>query len=188
MEQTQDRFWNLLQPEHLKARAFCQKLAGGRDDGDDLYQDALVAAYARLGDLRQEAAFRPWLYRIMVNTFKNRVRRTHREVELTDAHLERAVGEDPSGLYAARRRLEAAFAVLDPTEQALVALTDLEGWPQAEAAEVFGFSTGAAKVRLHRARRKMRRVLQKSAQGVEKPATRRETEGDVCVADSLGDS
>lgn len=188
MEKDQDRFWNLLQPEHLKARAFCRKLAGGRDDGDDLYQDALVRAYARLGDLRQESAFRPWLYRIMVNTFKNRVRRTHREVELTDELIDRTVGEDPSGLYAARRRLAVAFAELDSVEQALVTLTDLQGWPNAETAEVFGFSVGAVKVRLHRARRKMRRVLQNSAPAAGEQVTRPETEGDVCVADSLGDS
>ena len=45
-----------------------------RDDGDDLYQDALVSALGAFEQLRDQASFRPWLYRIIVNQFRNRMR------------------------------------------------------------------------------------------------------------------
>ncbi len=44
-----DLFWRHLEGEHPKMEAFCRRLAGNRDDGDDLYQDALLpAARSRL--------------------------------------------------------------------------------------------------------------------------------------------
>lgn len=47
-----DLFWKLAKPEHLKARGYCRKLMANRDDGDDLYQDALVRALASFGKLK----------------------------------------------------------------------------------------------------------------------------------------
>jgi DNA-directed RNA polymerase specialized sigma24 family protein len=55
-----DLFWTFLEAEHAKAEAFCRKLAGNREDGDDLYQDALLAAMRKFRTLRDPKAFRPW--------------------------------------------------------------------------------------------------------------------------------
>ena len=191
MEQKQDRFWSLLKPEHLKVRAFCRKLAGSRDDGDDLYQDALVTAYARFADLNDVGAFRSWLYRIVVNTFKNRVRqgRYKYETGLTDEMAEMTSGSDPAPMYAARRRLETALSALAPPERVLITLFELQGWRIDELAGLFDVSTSAIKVRLHRTRKKMRRALARAAkEGVPAGAIRRKTEGDICVANKPGEN
>ena len=71
MDVKSDEFWRLVEPEHLKARAFCRKLAGNREDGDDLYQESLVRALSGFNGLRKSSSFRPWLYRIIINTFKS---------------------------------------------------------------------------------------------------------------------
>jgi len=44
MAKDRDLFWKLVEPEHLRARAFCRKLTRNREDGDGLSQDALVWA------------------------------------------------------------------------------------------------------------------------------------------------
>ena len=75
MDEDRDLFWRLVEPEHPKARAYCRKLMGDRDNGDDLYHDALVAARPHIAELRNRRAFRPWLYRIIINTFRKRVTR-----------------------------------------------------------------------------------------------------------------
>jgi RNA polymerase sigma factor (sigma-70 family) len=75
MDETGARFWELLEPEYRRAMLFCRKLATDRERGDDLFQDALVAALTRFSGLRDEKAFRPWLYRIIVNTFRSKTRR-----------------------------------------------------------------------------------------------------------------
>ena len=156
-----DLFWELLEPEYAEAISFCRKLMGERDGGDDLFQDALVLALTRLKSLRDQSAFRPWLYRIMVNCFRSEVRRPwwKRRATLTDETVSGLVGNDPETAHAARRWLERAFRALTPDDRAMVILYELEGWPVAELAELYGRSEGAVKVRLHRARRKMKDAL-----------------------------
>jgi len=150
-------FWELLEPEHPKAEAFCRKLAGDRDDGDDLYQEALVTAMAKLGTLRDLNAFRPWLYRIIVNAFRSRNRRPwwRRRVRMASEHVD-CLQSDPSSQFAARRWLERAFTALKPEEKALIVLFEVEGWSLAEIAAVQGAPTGTIKARLSRSRSKMR--------------------------------
>ena len=158
----QDLFWTYLEAEHRKAEAFCRKLAGNREEGDDLYQDALLTAYRRVRTLRDPNAFRPWLYRIMVNTYRNRVQGPwwRRRVALTPELCEAQAGTDPSDAYAARRWLKRAFAALKPEERALVVLFELEGWTIAELARLKRRPTGTIKARLSRARTKMRKAIE----------------------------
>jgi RNA polymerase sigma-70 factor, ECF subfamily len=161
MNDTGDLFWRLLEPEYHGAMMFCRKLAGDRDRGDDLFQDALMLACTRFSSLRDHTAFRPWLYRILVNTFKSTVRRPwwKRRVSLSPEMELGLIGDDPVEAHAARRWLQRAFQVVSADEQTLVTLYELEGWSVADLADVYGVSEGAIKVRVHRARRKMRDAL-----------------------------
>lgn len=150
-------FWELLEPEHPKAEAFCRKLAGNRDDGDDLYQEALVAAMGKIGALRDNGSFRPWLYRIIVNCFHSRNRRPwwRGRVRLSPEHTD-SLQSDPSSQFAARRWLERAFEALKPEEKALIILFEVDGWSIGEIAEIHDVPTGTIKARLSRTRSKMR--------------------------------
>jgi len=161
MDRTNDLFWHHVEPEHLKARAFCRKLMGNREDGDDLFQDALVRALAGFRELREIEAFRSWLYRIIVNLFRNRIRNPWwRRLSTMTAEMETGlIGEDPVPVQAARRRLRVAMAALSPDDRALVTLFELQGWKLAEMAKMTGRSEGSLKVRLSRARAKMRTAL-----------------------------
>jgi len=170
MKEKTDLFWKLVKPEHLKARAFCRKLMGNRDDGDDLYQDALVSAMTSISELNEITLFRSWLYRIVVNTFKNRIRRRGliHQSPLTP-EIEQSIGcADPDTLYAARRRLERAFRVLSAEDRALVALFEMEGWSIAELAVMYRKKEGNIKVKLSRARKKMLTALMNSPSSNEK--------------------
>lgn len=181
-----DEFWSLVEPEQNKARAFCRKLIGNREDGDDLYQDSLVAALVNIEQLGNEASFKPWLYRIIVNRFKNKVRSSwwKKSSPLTKEVESSITGENPIGLYTARRRLEKAFKVLKVDDRILVTLFELEGWSVAEIATLFEKKEGAIKVRLSRARIKMRHELAKDFRLNETRKTYNafETEDEICVA------
>lgn len=186
MELNRILFWKLTEAEHLKARAFCRKLMGNRDDGDDLYHDALLVALGNFGQLRDRTAFRPWLYRIMVNSFKDRLRRPwwKRLTPLT-LQIENDLGShNPGAAYAARRRLEWAFKVLSVEERALVTLFELEGWTIADLAGLFRKTEGNVKVRLSRSRTKMRQALVKRLRQAEaeQEQTGTESEEGICVA------
>lgn len=161
MDRNRDLFWKLVEPEHVRARAYCRKLTGNREDGDDLYQDSLVKALVGFDDLRRIETFRPWLYRIMINTFKNLIKQPwwKRMTPLTSEIVETAIGDNPIPQQAARRRLEVAFGAITPDDRALVTLFELEGWTVDEIAELTGKANGNIRIRLHRARHKMRRAL-----------------------------
>ena len=160
---TNDRvlFWKLVEPEMKRANLFCRKLTGGRDQGDDLFQDGLVIALTRFVDLRDERAFRPWLYRILINAYRSRMRlRWWRRLAPLTPPLEASLqGDDPGDRYAARRLLERGFQVLSPEDRTLVVLHELEGWPLADLAAVYGKSEGALAAKLARARKKLRERL-----------------------------
>ncbi len=159
----QDRFWRLLEPEYERGMMFCRKLIGDRDRGDDLFQDSLVIACTRLRDLRDEASFRPWLYRIFVNTFKSTVRRPwwRRRTEFTPELESRLLLVDPTDQLSARRWLDRAFQAVSVDDQALITLHELDGWPLAELAQLFGKTEGAIKIQIFRARRDIKLALQK---------------------------
>jgi RNA polymerase sigma-70 factor (ECF subfamily) len=151
-------FWKLLKPVHPAAAAFCRKLAGGRDRGDDLYQDGLLAALRKFRTLRDPAAFRPWLFRILVNTFRNRYRMNwrRRRVDLTPDMLEGIGACDPGSRFVAHQCLEQVLKVLSPADRALVILFEIQGWSVRDLAAMSGKPEGTVKIRLSRARRKMR--------------------------------
>ena len=171
MASEQERFWRLLEPEYHRAMMFCRKLIGDRDRGDDLYQDALVIAYTKIGDLRDPAAFRPWLYRIIISTLNSTVRRPwwKRRVPWTPGLEQMLTTADPVDSLNARRWLGRVFHAISPDEQTLITLHELEGWPVADLAALFGKSEPAIKTGLFRARRKMKNALEK----LSKQATRR---------------
>jgi RNA polymerase sigma factor (sigma-70 family) len=163
MQQTQELFWKQMEPEYRRATLFCRKLCGDRERGDDLLQDVMVKAMTKYSALRESDSFRPWLYRILVSTFRDSVRRPwwRRRVSLTpEIESDHAV-TNPVNQLTARRWLEHAFEAVSPDEQAIVTLHELEQWSIAELAELLGKSESAVKVRLYRARQKMKKRLKK---------------------------
>lgn len=156
-------FWKLLEPEHGKAQRFCRRLTGSLDDGDDLYQDAVLTALRKFGGLSDHGSFRPWLYRVIINSFRNRFRglKRRRRAEVSGYAVMTTGTHDPAGEHTARRWLDRAFAALGPEDRALVMLFELEGWTVAELAAGLNKPEGTIKSRLSRARRKMRKVIEK---------------------------
>ncbi|MFC1475632.1 RNA polymerase sigma factor [Candidatus Zixiibacteriota bacterium] len=155
-------FWQVLEPVHPQAAAFCRKLTGDRDRGDDLYQEALLAAMRKFNKLREVSAFRPWLYRIMINIFKNQQRSFWRRRVAVSPDIVEAAGEDdPRATYDSRRRLQQLLAILTPEDRAMIILYEIEGWPVGELATMFKKPAGTIKTRLARARRKMRQTLER---------------------------
>ena len=176
-------FWQLVDVEHRKARAYCCHLAGNADDGDDLYQDSVVSAYRGFAELRKVELFRPWFYRIINNGYYGRRRspwwrRVLPGVVDLDSY---AWSSDPSGEYDAKRRLNYALAALSAEDRIIVTLAELEGWKLLEVAELMSKSEGFVKMRLSRARKKMRKRLSSLHRKAVSKTYLGETENICCV-------
>jgi RNA polymerase sigma factor (sigma-70 family) len=183
-------FWKLLEPEFYRAMMFCRKLTGERDGGDDLFQDALVIALTKFDDLRDRSAFRPWLYRIVVSTFKATVRRPwwKRRIPWSPEAERPLTVRSPVDEHTARRWLNRAFQAVSPEEQTLLTLYEMEDWTVGELAELYGKSESAIKVRLFRARKRMKIALldfQKKSERQENPDSERR-KAEKCTAPKPG--
>ncbi len=161
MEKNGSPFWQLVEKEHRSARAYCGRLVGNFDDGDDLYQDSVIQAFNGFSGLRNVESFRSWFYRIIGNTYRSRFRNGWwKRILLQSPEIEGcADSSNPEDQYVARRRLDYALTALSVDDRILVILAELEGWTISELAEQTSKSEGFVKMRLSRARVKMRKRL-----------------------------
>ena len=161
MGQQDDLFWQLIERVHGRALAYCEHLAGNPADGGDLYHDAVVKAFEAFDKLREPASFGPWFYRIINNTFRERFRNPWWKRALAQfvdfGSLDIPI--NPIDRIEARRQLDYAMETLSPADRILVIMAELEDWSIAELAEMNRKSEGFIKMRLFRARQKMRRRL-----------------------------
>ena len=142
------------------------RLLGNEEDARDVVQETYLRAYKGIERFRGESQFSTWLYRITANcaaTYLGR-RTRHRHEELNDETpvADTSPDRDPQGLAMAsnlRDRLSVALEDLPPRLKAVIVLRDVYDLPHEAIAAELGISESAAKVRLHRARRRLREQL-----------------------------
>lgn len=134
-----------------------------RDSGlaDDLVQDCLMRALAAWGQRREEGALRPWLFAILHNTWRNRMRREQiRPDGLTLDEIGDTAGQ--TGGQTERMELldlDSAMSKLSEEQRSLLMLVAVEGLSYEEAAAVQGVPIGTVMSRLTRARERLRRMM-----------------------------
>ena len=146
-------------------RRYARALTRNADIADDLVQDTLVRA------LRSEHLFlggevRSWLYTILTNLNRNRLRSLARRPALSP--IEDNDAPDMAGPEAGGRDIERALATLVDDQRAALLLVVLEGLSYREVAEVQGVPIGTVMSRLARARAQIKSFLDG-----ERPALRR---------------
>ena len=175
MEASQERLRRLIEPVHAKALGFARCLCRSRADGDDLYQEALLRVLGKLDGLRDDGAFRSWLYRVIVSVHRNRCRRAfwrrllplgdRIEADAVGVGLEMALDYRVSDWRPdagdATERARAALAVLPAEQRESIVLFEIEGWQVEEIAELHRVSVSAVKSRLARGRARLRAYYEK---------------------------
>jgi RNA polymerase sigma factor (sigma-70 family) len=146
-----------------RLRQMARTVLGDPAEAEDVAQDAILAAYIDLGRLRDPERFGSWLYGIGLNLARMRVRARPPRTRVPHDGLARE-STDPTpeqALEAAEllALVRAALDVLPPAQRDVVLLHYYEGLTCEEIAAVLGRSTGAVRVRLHRARGRLRDQL-----------------------------
>jgi len=161
----QDRVFNL-----------CIRFLGDYHEAEDTAQDVFVKVYNSLKKFRFESSFFTWLYRIAVNSCKNRVnslefrfRKSNTRTDISDDALkgfERENMADPPSNPASELQnkemmkiLQKAINSLPSDQKAVVILRDIQGMSYEEITDITGFKLGTIKSRLSRARNSLREKL-----------------------------
>lgn len=146
----------------------------GDEEARDAVQEALLAAFKAIDRFDGKSKISTWLHRIVVNTCLMRLRRQKSRPEqsiepllpafLEDGHRAEP-GPDWESPEAILRRTETRELVREAIDRlpknyrTVLLLRDIEGLSGAEVGEMLGITTGAVKVRLHRARQALREIL-----------------------------
>ncbi|WP_419918699.1 RNA polymerase sigma factor [Candidatus Poriferisocius sp.] len=164
-----DAFNELVRSTYRDLYALAYRLTGNREDAGDVVQEAYVRAYRAIRRFRGDSSFSTWMYRITSNCASTCLSRRsrHRTEELTnDAPIVDLRPEQDPTLRAEaavlRHHLDRAIRALPECLRQVVVLRDLHDLSHNEIAEELGITTTAAKVRLHRARQRLRAILHRT--------------------------
>ena len=152
----------------------CYRLLGDYDEADDCAQEVFIKVFKSLEGFRFESDFKTWLYRIAVNTCKNRFRSLEYRIGQKRVRLDVNDEEDrkqveikdqtpsPAGELKRKeigRLIQAAVNKLPKDQRLVVVLRDMEGRSYEEIIEITGLKLGTLKSKLSRARLRLRESL-----------------------------
>ena len=155
------------------------RMTKNASDAEDLVQETVTKAYTAFHQFQPGTNLRGWLYKILSNTFINGYRKRHREPAMdlgAEFQEDWQVDTDPLFVPAPSAEAEALERLADSDILAAlrelpedfrvpIYLSDIEGYPYREIAEMMGIPIGTVMSRLHRGRAKLRRKLAMYAPG-----------------------
>jgi hypothetical protein len=148
-------FAELVDGERERVRVLAARMLGDGAEAEDVVQETLLRAYLGLSDLRDPTRFGAWLAGIALNLARMTLRRraTYERV------LARVAALPPEDLFEEREVVRSALRVLPAAEREVVVLHYVDGLSCDEIAALLDRSPGAVRVRLHRARARLRAEL-----------------------------
>jgi RNA polymerase sigma-70 factor (ECF subfamily) len=175
------RFVNDALPYLTQLHDHARRLTRSAADAEDLVQETMLKAYAGFGTFAEGTNLRAWLFRIMINTHINCLRRSqsrpseHLTDHITDQQLAseyRHSSREPrsaelDALAAlADAEIADALATLPVQFRLAVYYRDIVGLRCREIAEIMACCEGTVVSRLHRGRRRLRNLLRANNTGV----------------------
>lgn len=173
-----DAFEVLVERHQKKMLNIAYRLTGNYDEACDITQEAFVSAYKSIKTFKGEAKFSTWLYRIVVNYSKNRLKQMSvlnkreglciddPEEQRQEATLNQSViNDDHPGTQIEMREREyhvrKCITSLDDEYREVLVLRDIQGFSYDEIKDILKIPDGTVKSRLSRARNALKDCLTK---------------------------
>jgi RNA polymerase sigma-70 factor (ECF subfamily) len=164
---TKDRA-NLLQPSERdamlaavpKLRAFAILFGRSIDRADDLVQETLLRAIAKINSFQPGTSISAWLFTILHNVFRSEYRKRCREVEDADGNCADSLKSAPEQHGRVKfEEVRVALATLPRSQREAVLLVGASGFSYEEAAAICNNAVGTIKSRVNRARVRLSELL-----------------------------
>jgi RNA polymerase sigma-70 factor (ECF subfamily) len=185
-EREDSAFRELLDRHESAMLRLAMSHVGSRARAEEVVQDTWIAVIKGIDRFRGDSSVKTWLFRILLNRARTQARREARSIPFSDA-AGHSNGQDAAHAYAQtisadhrnawtgsygagpedgvlgaelRARIDDALALLPERQRRVLILRDLEGWTAGEVCDLLGISDGNQRVLLHRARIRMRELLE----------------------------
>lgn len=166
-----EAFERIYRLHNRRVYALCLRMVGNTAEAEDLTQEAFLQLFRKIGTFRGESAFSTWLHRLAVNVVLMRLRKkTLAETSLDEATEpdedsggpRKDIGGPDLRLSGSvdRVNLERAVEQLPPGYRSVFVLHDVQGYEHNEIATIMNCSIGNSKSQLHKARMRLRELLQ----------------------------
>jgi len=162
-------FEEIYNRHHRRVYSICLRMLQNATEAEDLTQDVFIQLHRKIGSFRGDSAFTTWLHRLTVNQVLMHFRKRNVKFEKTTEEGETPVQivggtENPRKMPIVDKiAIESAIALLPNGYRNVFVLHDVEGYEHEEVARILGCSVGTSKSQLHKARLKLRKLLQKKA-------------------------
>jgi len=171
-----DVFVNQIMPQMVKLNNLAFRLTGNKDDSEDLIQDFMIKVYSCNADLIAKDNLRPWLTRVLYNTYIDQWRKKKNNPLRLAASIGEPSNEDEIPVFEAavcdtlcpsqltylgqqQKQLTKMLFCLKNEQRVVLIMHDVEGYSLPELSEILGVPLGTLKSRLHRGRAKLRDLL-----------------------------
>lgn len=148
------------------------RIMGNEEDAKDMTQEALIKVYKNLKKFRMDSSFSTWLYRIVMNTCKDELRKKKMKVISIDQPIETGEGkmhmdlEDtglkPDEIIESRetqKEVHEALQEVSETNRVVVVLRDIKGFSYSEISDIIDVPVGTIKSRINRGRQELKKIL-----------------------------
>lgn len=175
--ENEQEFQNIYELFHKKIQRYLARMVN-ETEAEDLSQEVFVKVSRGLKDVRRQSSLSTWIYTIATNTAMDRLRTLSLRRESSDVQRGDD-GEEAEDMYLRMEdhnpSLEASLIKKEMNDcirgivdglpenyRIVLVLSDLEGFSDAEIADILGISLETEKIRLHRARTRLRKALEAS--------------------------
>lgn len=154
---------------HDRIYRYVLRIVKNPAEAEDLTQDTFLRAYRGHESLRDPQAVRGWLYRIATHACLDRLRQRKPQVSIDSEEgadrVNAVVTKSPSVLEITERKetsacVQRCLDFLPDSYRAVILLHEAHSLTAAEIAELLGVTVTTVKIRLHRARRKLQRIME----------------------------
>lgn len=156
------RFLELLEPIYKDCERWAFSRTQNRVDAQDVLQQSILTALESFHQLKNEAAFKTWIFRIISNTHRLMIRQSKRSPDPVDPEILSSVHSQAEEWEAQQERsrvIRQVLSRLSEEQRNGLMLFEMFNFSIREVAEILGKKEGAVRVLLHRARDRVAAML-----------------------------
>ncbi len=177
MTETTLHFQKIHKEYHTKILHYLLRVTGNREDAEDLTQEAFIKILNGLYSFKGKSSLSTWIYRIATNTAIDRMRGSaykrlqkktvsediepdHEENKKVWSGKKMPLAENQIVRKEMNTCIRNFIDTLSSNYKTVLVLSEIEDFTNREIAEILGISLNTVKIRLHRAREKLRKILE----------------------------